>query len=160
MLQDESRTAVTFLIIVACMIFFLLLTGLVFLAYGGEGVQSMLMGSAIVGGVILVIVAVIVTQLVGAYTSNLVASRFIAAQQSNDNSDVAKFKALGELYKTQRIDATYSAKSAYDDERRIHKLVEQRTRLLASQPQEAEPVSAWDFEDEDEDINAEYQVLE
>lgn len=159
--RTENNMFAVFLIVVASMVFFLLSLAVVWLAYGEDGVQMMLLVSGAIAVVVVGVLILIVLQLVFAWITNLNTRNFIAAQQSNDNSDVEKMRALREALRGEREATTHRARADFYDTQRVHKLVEQRSRLLMAPQREEQPAAtAWDFEDDEDTEDAEYQVLE
>lgn len=158
MFQNESnKAAATFLTVVACMVFFLITTAITFGVYGSEGVQVVLL---ITGAMVVIVVIaglIMLIQLVGSYQSNRTVQNFIAAQQSNDDSDVAKFGALREIYRGQREENGHRAKADLYDTQRVHRLAEQRAKLLMAP---GEPEANNDWATDDDEIDAEYEVFD
>lgn len=89
-------------IIVVVVIFFWSMLGIVAFVNGKDGVQTLITWTGHVAVVAVIVVIVIAVQIVNAWMTNLNTRNFIAMQQSNDNSDVAKFGALKELARGDR----------------------------------------------------------
>lgn len=89
-------------IIVVVVIFFWSMLGIVAFVNGKDGVQTLITWTGHVAIVAVIVVIVIAVQIVNAWMTNLNTRNFIAMQQSNDDSDVAKFGALQEIARGDR----------------------------------------------------------
>ena len=150
MSSTERNMWAVFGIVAAVMVFFLLLSGIVYLANGIEGLRALLTASGYIAALIIIVILVSGIQIVGAWISNLNSRNFIAAQQSNDDSDVAKFNALKESLRGDR-----------EYQKDVRRQALPMAKMLAK-PTETEPAMAntWYTDDDDEDVDADYQVLE
>ena len=89
-------------ILVVIVIFFWSMLGIVAFVNGKDGVQTLITWTGHIAIVAVIAGVVIIVQLVNAWMTNLNTKNFIAMQQSNDDSDVAKFGAIKESLRADR----------------------------------------------------------
>lgn len=147
MSDNERNSFATFLIIAAVMVFFLIMLGVVFGAYGGDGVREVLSWSGYIAILVVVLGIFALLVLLVAWIFNLATRNIVNFQAADDRGEAARMNAIREMMRNNR---------EYDKD--VRRLALPMARQIAKREDEPVPVDAWAMDDDEQD--AEYTVME
>lgn len=96
--NNQNRFA-TAIMVIACMVFFLIMIGIVGFTYGVEGIQYLLPILGVIAAFGVALFFVVVVMLVVAYINNRATQNIISFQAADDMGETARMNMMREVVK-------------------------------------------------------------